>query len=61
MTRSANPDRPAADDPDTPRSSSITLTADDGQPSACARATRSYWRAVDSLLRSTWVRLDWRT
>ena len=31
------------------------LTAPLGQPSAWARAARSYWRAVDSLLRSTWA------
>jgi hypothetical protein len=57
----ANPLRPAAEAPETPRSSSITLTALRGQPSACARAARSYWRIVDSVLRSTWARVDWRT
>ena len=51
--RSANPARPAVEAPDTPRSSSITVTAPRGQPNACARETRSYWRAVDSVLRST--------
>ena len=28
--------------------------------SAPARLTRSYWRKVDSRLRSTWIRVDWR-
>ena len=46
---------------DSPRSSSITRTALRGQPSRPARATRSYWRAVDSRLRLTWARVDWRT
>jgi hypothetical protein len=57
----ANPDRPAAEAPETPRSSSITVTAVRGQPSSRARETRSYWRAVDSRLRSTCTRVDWRT
>jgi hypothetical protein len=35
-----------------PRSSSITRTAVDGQPNSTARATRSYWRVVDSRLRA---------
>jgi hypothetical protein len=58
---SANPDRPATLAPLTPRSSSITRTAPRGQPSHSARATRSYWRAVDSRLRSTCASVDWRT
>ena len=57
----ANPDRPAADAPETPRSSSITVTALRGQPSPCARDTRSYWRSVDSVFRSTCIKVDWRT
>ena len=58
---SANPERPAALAPLTPRSSSITRTALRGQPNRSARATRSYWRAVDSRLRSTCASVDWRT
>ena len=27
----------------------------------CARATKLYWRSVDSRFRSSWVGLDWRT
>ena len=55
------PDRPAAEAPEMPRSSSITVTAVRGHPSLRARETRSYWRAVDSRLRSTCTRVDWRT
>src|SRR6478752_1491526 len=58
---SANPARPAALAPDTPRSSSITRTPARGQPSSTARPTRSYWRAVDSRLRDSWAMVDWRT
>ena len=40
---------------------SITRTALRGQPNSSAPATRSYWRAVDSRLRSTCASVDWRT
>ena len=39
----------------------MTRIASRGQPSWRARLTRSYWRAVDSVFRSTWARVDWRT
>jgi len=55
---SVNPARAASPDPLTPRSASMTRTALRGQPSAPARLTRSYWRKVDSRLRSTWIRVD---
>ena len=58
---SANPERPVALAPDTPRSSSITRTALRGQPNSAARAARSYWRAVDSRLRLIWATVDCRT
>jgi hypothetical protein len=58
---SANPERPATDAALAPRSSSMTRTPLRGQPSATARSARSYWRAVDSLLRSTCAIVDWRT
>src|SRR6478752_5004278 len=58
---SANPDRPVALAAETPRSSSITRTAARGQPNSTARATRSYWRVVDSRLRDSWAMVDWRT
>jgi hypothetical protein len=57
---SVNPARAASPDPLTPRSASMTRTAAGGQPSAPARLTRSYWRKVDSRLRSTWIKVDWR-
>jgi hypothetical protein len=38
----------------------MTRIALRGQPSAPARLTRSYWRKVDSRLRSTWIKVDWR-
>jgi hypothetical protein len=38
----------------------MTRIALRGQPSAAARLTSSYWRRVDSRLRSTWIRVDWR-
>ena len=47
--------------PLTPRSSSITRTALRGQPNSAARATRSYWRVVDSRLRLSWATVDCRT
>jgi hypothetical protein len=55
---SANPDRPSAEDPLIPWSSSMTRTAPRGHPSATALATRSYWRVVDSRLRSSWASVD---
>jgi hypothetical protein len=58
---SAKPVRPAVEAPLTPRSSSTMRTLSRAHPSDTARSTRSYWRAVDSLLRSTWPAVDWRT
>ena len=58
---SANPDRPAADAPETPRSSSITAIVAAGQPSCRRRQARSYCRIVDSVFRSTCASVDWRT
>ena len=38
----------------------MTRTAAAASPGAPARLARSYWRKVDSRLRSTWIRVDWR-
>lgn len=57
----SNPSRCPVTDPDTPRSPSMTRTASAGQPSRLARETRSYWRIVDSVFRSTCIKVDWRT
>src|SRR6266487_4318141 len=55
------PTRPAALDPDLPRSSSITSTREVCQPSATARSTSPYCSRVDSPWSSTCWRVDWRT
>ena len=57
----SNPARCPVTDPEMPRSLSMTRIASRGQPSWPARPARSYWRIVDSVLRSTWARVDWRT
>src|SRR6266511_1949436 len=48
-----NPSRRPVTDPETPWSASISRIALCGQPSPAARPVRSYWRRVDSVLRST--------
>jgi|GEM_PF-1380868 len=60
-TMPSNASRCPVTDPEMPRSPSMTRIASRGQPSCRARLTRSYWRAVDSVFRSTWARVDWRT
>src|SRR5258708_16273394 len=47
-------------EPDTPRSSSMTITCSLAQPSSWAFSSSAYWRAVDSRLCSTWAGEDWR-
>src|SRR6266516_984840 len=61
VTSRWNPTRPAALDPDLPRSSSITSTREVCQPSATARSTSPYCSRVDSPWSSTCWRVDWRT
>jgi hypothetical protein len=61
VTSRWNPARPAALDPDLPRSSSITSTREAGQPKATARSTSPYCSRVDSLWSMTCWRVDWRT
>src|SRR5215207_2978844 len=61
VTSRWNPTRPAALDPDLPRSSSITSTREVCQPSPTARCTRAYCSRVDSPWSSTCWRVDWRT
>ena len=39
----------------------MTRIASRGQPSCRARLARSYWRSVDSVFRSTCIKVDWRT
>jgi hypothetical protein len=51
------------DDTDLPERDLLGQLGEPGpgcQPRAPARLTRSYWRKVDSRLRSTWIRVDWR-
>src|SRR5207237_7491470 len=60
-TMPSNPARCPVPAPERPRSPSTTRIASGGQPSCRARCTRSYWRAVDSVLRSSWAKVDWRT
>jgi len=60
-TMPSNPSRCPVTDPEIPRSPSMTRIASRGQPSSRARLTKSYWRAVDSVFRSTWTKVDWRT
>jgi hypothetical protein len=61
VTSRWNPTRPAALDPDLPRSSSITSTREACQPSPTARSTSPYCSRVDSPWSITCWRVDWRT
>jgi len=61
VTSRWNPARPAALDPDLPKSSSITSTHEVCQPSPTARSTSPYCSRVDSLWSATCWRVDWRT
>src|SRR6266516_5621459 len=54
----ANPERSANPEPDTPRSSSMTVTCCLAQPSSRAFSTKACWRAVDSRLYSTCLGAD---
>ncbi len=60
-TSRANPGRSAAPEAEYPRSSSMTSTRDGAHPRATARSASPYCNRVDSVLRSTWARVDWRT
>jgi hypothetical protein len=61
VTSRWKPTRPAALDPDLPKSSSITSTREAGQPNPTARWTSPYCSRVDSPWSATCWRVDWRT
>src|SRR3984957_6496261 len=58
--RRAKPDLATKPEPESPRSSSMTMMRSLGQPSSRALAASAYCRSVDSRLCSTWAALDWR-
>jgi hypothetical protein len=55
-----NASRSVAVAPDWPWSQSMTTTCPPSHPKAIARWRRAYWRAPDSVLVSTWRRVDCR-
>ena len=54
----ANPARPSADRPDSPRSASTTSMSAVVQPRLAAMSASPYWRAVDSVLLRTCAMVD---
>src|SRR6516165_7895066 len=60
-TRCWKPSRSAAEAPEWPWSTSITVIWLESQPSAIALPRRSYWRRADSVLWMTCLSDDWRT